>query len=361
MQNQQNPKKKNWVKISLIIVGTLIGLFVLSALIASCFVDPTVSWSKIKSPTNQKEVSISGDTKSGVGKAKLYNNDKEIKEADINNKKFTFEKVELQEGDNNLKVSVTTKDGKTKTSENNKIVLDTTPPKIELSQSDQETDKDKFTISGKTEKDVEIKLTKNDKEVSSIKTNNESFEFKDVQLDSGDNKFKLTVKDGLGNSADKEINIKRTAKEEANKTQSETKTSFIDKVNEIGGKFETTIWEGDNLIIDQETTPPYQIVINAGANDISSCYYAKNIAYDILHKLYTDDATKNKISRVRFNAANYASVSLGYNDAFQDGKELDWSGQTNFWNTMMKYKSYEDETGDLQNRTWGVYIGSDCK
>jgi hypothetical protein len=283
MQNQQNPKKNNWVKISLIVIGTLIGLFVLSAIIAFCFVDPYVSWSRIKSPTNQKEISISGDTKSGVGKAKLYNNDKEIKETDISNKKFTFEKVELQEGDNNLKVLVTTKDGKTKTSDSNNIVLKTASPTTEETTT------------------------------------------------------------------------------EASKPQSETKTNFIDKVNEIGGKFETTIWEGDNLIVDQETTPPYQIVINAGANDISSCYYAKNIAYDILHKLYADDATKNKISRVRFNAANYASISLGYNDAFQDGKELDWSGQTNFWNTMMKYKSYEDETGDLQNRTWGVYIGSDCK
>lgn len=209
-------KKKNWLKSCLIVAGIIIGLFIIIGVLASIFVDPVVAWSKIKSPTNQKEISISGDTKNGLGKAKLYDNDKEIEEVDISNKKFTFEKVKLQEGDNKLKVSVMTKDGKSKTSSENNIVLDTVAPTIGLNQSDQETDKDKITISGKTEKDIEIKLAKGNNELSKTKTKNESFEFKNIKLDIGENKFIISVTDRVGNSMNKELNIIYMLKDKTN-------------------------------------------------------------------------------------------------------------------------------------------------
>lgn len=111
---------------------------------------------------------------------------------------------------------------------------------------------------------------------------------------------------------------------------------------------------------DESSKPPYEIIVNVGNGEIASCYYAKNVLVEIMRKLYTDEIVKNKISRVEFTSMGHLRTSLGS----EDGLKMDWSpvatGPTGYWTTMMKYKSYEDETGPLSQRTWGVSIGKDC-
>lgn len=124
------------------------------------------------------------------------------------------------------------------------------------------------------------------------------------------------------------------------------------------GDYEVTVWDSKGNIAKATTKPPFEVFVNDNKK-IASCHYAKNIAVDIMKKLYTDEVTKDKVARVLFTSLGHLRVSLGS----EDGAKMDWStaGPTNFWTVMMKYKSYEDETGTLSQRTWGKYIADDCK
>ena len=124
------------------------------------------------------------------------------------------------------------------------------------------------------------------------------------------------------------------------------------------GDYEVTLWDSKENLVKATTPPPYEIIVNAGNGKIAGCKYAKNVAFDIMKKLYTDSVVKDKISRVKFTSWGHLSVSVGN----EDGIKTDWnaSGPTNFWTVMMKYKPYEDETGKLEQRTWGKEIAKDC-
>lgn len=129
-------------------------------------------------------------------------------------------------------------------------------------------------------------------------------------------------------------------------------------VSGVTGKSEVTVWDSKGNIAKEESKPPYEVIVNAGNGDIASCYYAKNVAFEIMKKLYTDETVKDKISRIIFTSWGHLRVSVGS----EDGVKTDWnaSGPTNFWKVMMQYKSYEDETGSLNQRTWGKSIATDC-
>lgn len=129
-------------------------------------------------------------------------------------------------------------------------------------------------------------------------------------------------------------------------------------VKSVTGKSEITIWDSKEKMATEKTQPPYEVVVNAGKGDIASCYYAKNVAFEIMKKLYTDAIVKDKISRVLFGSWGHLRVSVGSDN----GTKTDWngSGPTNFWKVMMQYKPYEDETGALDKRTWGKAIANDC-
>lgn len=124
------------------------------------------------------------------------------------------------------------------------------------------------------------------------------------------------------------------------------------------GNYEVTLYDSKENLVTAKTLPPYEVIINAGNGKISDCKYAKNVVFDIMKKLYTDSAVKDKISRVRFTSWGHLSVSVGG----EDGAKTDWnsSGPTNFWTVIMKYKPYEDETGKLNQRTWGKEIANNC-
>lgn len=129
-------------------------------------------------------------------------------------------------------------------------------------------------------------------------------------------------------------------------------------ISGISDKSEITIWDSKGNFAKETTKPPYEIIVNAGKGDIASCYYAKNVAFEIMKKLYSDAIVKDKILRVLFTSWGHLRVSVGS----EDGTKTNWvvSGPTNFWKVMMEYKPYEDETGSLSQRTWGKEIANDC-
>ncbi|MDD5489298.1 MAG: zinc ribbon domain-containing protein [Candidatus Moranbacteria bacterium] len=144
----------------------------------------------------------------------------------------------------------------------------------------------------------------------------------------------------------------------ADESKNQDPLSRIESLAGSVGDFEVTLWDTKQNFAKAATPPPYEVIVNAGNGKISSCYNAKVVAFDLMKKLYTDGQTKDKISRVLFTSWGNLRVSVGSDD----GVKTDWksSGPTNFWTVMMKYKSYEDETGPMSQRTWGKAIANDC-
>lgn len=132
----------------------------------------------------------------------------------------------------------------------------------------------------------------------------------------------------------------------------------IESIIKSIGDYEITLWDTKENLAKSTTPPPYEVIVNVGNGKIASCSYAKNVAFEIMKKLYTDSVVKDKISRVKFTSWGHLSVSVGG----EDGRKTDWnsSGPTNFWTVIMKYKPYEDETGKLNQRTWGKEIANNC-
>ena len=150
---------------------------------------------------------------------------------------------------------------------------------------------------------------------------------------------------------------------ETQPTQTPPKVVTQERIREIvsgvGGLLAVTYDKNDNMVMDQTENPPYAITINTSASDIKDCFDAKDKLFELSKRLYTDPAVGSKISRVKFTAWKQLRASIGSDDV----KELKWSdlGPTNFWRTTLRYKGYEDETGDLAKRTWGVAINPECK
>ncbi len=140
----------------------------------------------------------------------------------------------------------------------------------------------------------------------------------------------------------------------------------VDVINNIIdgiGNFEVTVWDSkNNLISEENSNYPYEIIVNANYNSSIDCLYAKKYLRHIAYNIYSNSSLKGKVSRILFTAPYVLRSSLGYND-FKDSKESDWDyiGPTVFWNSVLEYCSYENEYGNLANRTWGVSIDSNCK
>lgn len=122
------------------------------------------------------------------------------------------------------------------------------------------------------------------------------------------------------------------------------------------GKFEVTVWDTKGNPADSKTNPPYEIIVNGSMDKTKDCFYAKDSLVKVMAAIYGNAGIKDKVARVLFTVPYNLRASLGYNDA----KDLNWQETmpTNFWKTTLQYKSREDETGDLKNRTWGVDIGN---
>lgn len=145
----------------------------------------------------------------------------------------------------------------------------------------------------------------------------------------------------------------------AKNVQTEKQKSKVDEINSIVdniGSYDVTIWELNGDMTKSTSDGPFEIIVNAGPNKISSCSAAKNVLYEIMKGLYTSPVS-DSLTRVKFTAFGYLKASLGSSDAVGvGGKPLVWSGPTNFWTVTNKYRSYEDESSSLSSRTYGVNI-----
>lgn len=132
-------------------------------------------------------------------------------------------------------------------------------------------------------------------------------------------------------------------------------------LKQVSDKFEITIWDSKSNFAKSTTPPPYEVIVNAGNGAIANCDSAKVVSFQIMKAVYSDSSIKDKISRVLFTSWGNLRLSLGS----EDGAKMDWSpamaGPTNFWKVMMQVAPYENETGSLNQRTWGKFISSDCK
>lgn len=134
-----------------------------------------------------------------------------------------------------------------------------------------------------------------------------------------------------------------------------------ENIKQVSDKFEITVWDSKSNFAKSTTPPPYEVIVNAGKGDISNCDSAKVVSFQVMKSVYSDNSINDKISRVIFASWGNLRVSLGS----EDGVKMDWSpamaGPTNFWKVMMQVAPYENETGSLNQRTWGNFISNDCK
>lgn len=373
----------NRKKIS-IIFGSASVVFII---LISIFHAGTPILTKMKSPTNQKSLTVSGNTSYENSAIKLYLNSEIIKEMNADDKGNFSVPIELKEGTNKIKASATSDKNKTKTSSEAEVVYDITPPDFSLDQPQTPTSSDKFTLKGKSEKNAQIIIYSVDKELKKTKIRKDSFEIKDITLIEGENKFVVKAIDEADNySQPKEITIVyNKPKEEPKKTeapkqtttpkpvattpvpvntpspqakppQSQSDPQIIESL--VQSDFETTVLDSGGNFANDKSSSPFEVIVNTSNGQVSSCSSAKIVMYDIMHKIYTDTRIKSKISRVKVTIWGQLKASLGSADVFYNGNELSWSGETNFWRVMMQVKPYEDESGSLNTRTWGEGIGS---
>jgi len=124
------------------------------------------------------------------------------------------------------------------------------------------------------------------------------------------------------------------------------------------GSFGVTVWDmKENLLLNKDAPPPYEVIVNGNFSRDRDCFDAKYSLFQIMRRLYTDKALKNKIARIKVTIPYQLSASLGSKDT-----KFDWSisGPTNFWRTLLEYKPYEDESRPLNQRTYGVKINRNC-
>ncbi len=153
------------------------------------------------------------------------------------------------------------------------------------------------------------------------------------------------------------------AREQANINYSGDKVDIINNTIDGIGDFEVTVWDSNgNLISEENSNYPYEIIVNASYNSSVDCLYAKKYLRDVAYNIYSNSLLKGKVGRILFTVPYVLRSSVGYND-FKDFTESSWNnmGPSILWSTILQYASYENESGSFTNRTWGVSIDSSCK
>lgn len=201
--------------------------FVISLVTIGIFSSGTPSLAKMKSPTNQKDLTVSGNTSYKNASIKIYRNGEVAKEMKASDKGDFSATVELKEGSNKIKASATNDKNKTKTSSEMEVVYDITPPDFSFDQPQSPTGSDKFILKGKSEKNAQIVVYSADKEIKRTKVEKDSFEIKDIALVEGENKFTAKAIDEADNySQPKDITVVyNKPKEETKKSETPSQTS----------------------------------------------------------------------------------------------------------------------------------------
>lgn len=126
-------------------------------------------------------------------------------------------------------------------------------------------------------------------------------------------------------------------------------------VKNMGANYEVVLF-GKNP--NAKPVAPYEVIINT---DAGSCAFAKQMNFDVMKALYTDEVSNKNIARVRFNARKYLSTSLGGDDA-RESTSKTWaeSGPTNFLTVLTQMGSGDLSYKDMERQTWGNPIDG-CK
>jgi len=200
--------------------------FLVSIVLIIIFSAGTPSLADMKSPTNQKNLTVSGSTSYHNSNIKVYLNGDVAKEMKADDKGDFSTTVELKEGSNKIKASATNDKNKTKSCPEAEIVYDITPPDFSFDQPQSPTGSNKFTLKGKSEKNAQVIIYLADKEIKKTKVKNDSFEIKDIALNEGENRFTVKAIDEADNySQPKEITVVcNKPKEEAKKSESPSQT-----------------------------------------------------------------------------------------------------------------------------------------
>ena len=134
--------------------------------------------------------------------------------------------------------------------------------------------------------------------------------------------------------------------------------SAIENAINTTGDYEVTVWTMNGDFANAESSPPFEVIVNTTASQIQDCFDAKNKLFNVMEAVYSNNALKNNVARIKFTAWGQLKASLGVQDT-----GFDWSasGPSNFWKILQQYKSYEDESGSLDQRTYGVRINNSCE
>ncbi|MDD4938377.1 MAG: hypothetical protein PHX34_05215 [Candidatus Shapirobacteria bacterium] len=156
--------------------------------------------------TKSGKIDVNGFAEPGVT-VELFKNSNSVGKMDVDNDgDFTFENIELNEGDNSFSAKAfNEKDGDSEESTPLSVVYDTYPPELELtnpSETDLTVDYSDFDIVGKT--DVGASVSINDR--IAVVDSDGNFKLK-WQLNMGKNSLNVKAVDEAGNETNKTINI----------------------------------------------------------------------------------------------------------------------------------------------------------
>lgn len=156
--------------------------------------------------TNSSQVKIDGFAEAGVT-VELLKNDESIDKTDVtSNGDFSFENVDLSEGDNNFSaVAIKDKTGSSVASKEITVVYDNIPPELIMTNPNQDSvtvDSANIEITGKSEKGASVLVNNR---VAAVDDNG-NFKI-ELQLNSGNNSVEILVRDAALNETKKNITI----------------------------------------------------------------------------------------------------------------------------------------------------------
>src|SRR3989344_4433521 len=109
--------------------------------------------------TNSATLMVSGFSQDET-KVVIYNNSQNVGEDEVENGKFLFENLKLNDGQNEISAKAISKSGKESDfSESAKVILDKEPPKLEVdtpSEGQSFSQDNRIKVSGKTDKDAQV-------------------------------------------------------------------------------------------------------------------------------------------------------------------------------------------------------------
>lgn len=168
-------------------------------------IPPTLDF--LDEATNSARLNVSGTAGSGKY-IKLFLNGKQVKKADIKSDgTFEFRNVELEAGENSLKVKAVDENEKeSKFSETTTVIYSKNPPDLSVSTpSDGQTyhkEDNPLRVSGETDPDVKVTVNG-----FWAVVDGEGYFYYNLPLKGGDNEIKIIAEDKAGNKSEKTLKV----------------------------------------------------------------------------------------------------------------------------------------------------------